>query len=96
MSHLRPTTFQVLVDPELAVLYALTAALDATHQALLAAHPELEHEGFVSEHSLELEAPTWLADSIITHISGLEVAIQRYCHEVLRARSRSELDDIPF
>lgn len=96
MSHLRPTTFQLLVDPELAVLYALGATLDITHQALLAAHPELEHEGFVDERSLGFEAPTWLADGIITHINGLEVAIQRYCHEVLRARSRSELDDIPF
>jgi hypothetical protein len=86
----------VLVDPELAVLYALSATLDVTRQALLAAHPDLEHEDFDSERPMELEATGWLADSVITHINGLEVAIQRYCHEVERARSRCEIDDLPF
>ena len=96
MSQLRPSTFQLLVDPELAVLYALCATLDVTRQALLAAHPELEHEDFDGQRPLQLEAAGWLADSIINHINGLEIATQRYCHEVLRARSCSELDDLPF
>jgi hypothetical protein len=96
MSPFRPTTFQVLVDPELAVLYALCATLDVTRQALLAAHPALEHEDFEDERPMELEAAGWLADSIITHINGLEVAVQSYHQEVQRARGRSELDDLPF
>lgn len=96
MSRFNPTTFRLLEDPELAVLYALSATLDVTRQALLAACPELEHESFLGEYPLKLEPTTWLADSIIIHINGLEVAIQRYCHEVERTRSHDEVDDIPF
>lgn len=94
MSQL-PSSDQLLADPELAVLHALGAALAATQRALLAAHPELE-EDLAGDRPLELPGAGWIADSILTHINGLEQSIQRYRQEVQRARRCQLNDELPF
>jgi hypothetical protein len=90
-----PTLDQLLADPELAVLHALRAALAATQQALLAAHPELEHDDFAGDRSLKLTGAGWIADGLLTQLTGLDTSLQRYRHEVARARAASRQED-PF
>jgi hypothetical protein len=89
-----PTLDALLVDPELAVLHALGAALAAAQQALLAAHPELEEDDFAGERALKLTGAGWIADGILTQVTGLEVSLQRYRREVARTRAQPHED--PF
>jgi hypothetical protein len=90
-----PTLDQLLVDPELAVLHALGAALAAAQRALLAAHPELEDDDFAGERALKLSGAGWIADGILTQVTGLELSLQRYRREVARSRA-APLPDDPF
>jgi hypothetical protein len=64
--------------------------------ALLAAHPQLEEEDLAGDRPLELPGAGWIADSILTHISGLEQSIQRYLQEIQRARRCQLNDEFPF
>lgn len=66
-----PTTDQLAVAPELALLSALEATLDATISALLAAHPELR--------SRNGRLPSaQIADVVIARSLELREAINRY------------------
>jgi hypothetical protein len=87
MSDGPPSLGQLLADPELAVLHALAAALAAAQQALLAAHPELEEDDFAGDRSLKLSGAGWIADGLLTQLTGLEASLQRYRREVARARA---------
>lgn len=95
MSHLTPTTGQLLASPELAILHALEACLAAAQHALLAAYPELEQEHLCSERPLLLGGSGWIADAIVTQSSGLSASIARYRRELERAR-QEHLSQHPF
>ncbi len=95
MSYLLPTTDQLLAAPELAILHALEASLAAAQRALLTAYPELEQEDLCGDRLLHLGSSGWIADAIITQISGLSSSIARYRHEFERAR-QARLRDHPF
>jgi hypothetical protein len=95
MSHLLPTTGQLLAAPELAILHALEAGLAAAHRALLTAYPELQEEDLCDDRPLHLNGSGWIADAIITQISGLSTSIARYRREFERAR-QARLHDPPF
>ena len=95
MSHLAPTTDQLLASPELAILHALEASLAAAQHALLAAYPELEQEELCSERPLLLGGSGWIADAIITQSCGLSASIARYRRELERAR-QARLSQSPF
>jgi hypothetical protein len=95
MSHLTPTTGQLLASPELAILHALEACLAAAQGALLAAYPELEQEDLGSDRPLLLGGSGWIADAIITQSFGLSASIARYRREFERAR-QARLSHSPF
>ena len=95
MTNELPSLDQLLVDPELAILHALGAALAAAQRALLAAHPELEDDDFAGERCLKLTNAGWIADGILIQVTGLEASLQRYRREVARFRAASLHED-PF
>jgi len=80
-----PTPYDLAERPELATLHLLESALAIAERALLAAHPSLEQADFFP-HAPELEIEDWIADALLTHISGLETALGRY-HAQLRRRA---------
>jgi hypothetical protein len=94
MSHLLPTTDQLLAAPELAILHALASCLAAAHHALLTAYPELQ-EDLGGDGPLQLNGSGWIADAIVTQIPGLSASIARYRREFERARL-ARLSDLPF
>jgi hypothetical protein len=80
-----PPTHEDLVNhPELAALHLLESALVTAERALLAAHPDLQQADFFPQ-APELEIEDWIADAVLTHVSGLKVALGRY-HAQLRRR----------
>ena len=81
--------------PELAILHALDATLTAAHRALLAAHPDLDEEDLCGDRPLDLDGSGWIADAIVTQISGLSASIARYRREIDRAR-RPRFSTYPF
>ncbi|MFL5349970.1 MAG: hypothetical protein ACJ8AT_34775 [Hyalangium sp.] len=95
MSHLLPTTDQLLAAPELAILHALEASLAAAQRALLTAYPELEQEDLCGDTPLHLNGSGWIADAILTQSAALCVSIARYRREFERAR-QARLGDPPF
>lgn len=95
MSHLTPTTDQLLAAPELAILHALEACLAAAQCALLTAYPELEQEDLCGDRPLHLNGSGWIADAILTQIAGLSASISRYRREFERAR-QARLPGFPF
>lgn len=95
MSHLAPTTDQLLAAPELAILHALEASLAAAQCALLTAYPELEEEELCGDRPLLLNGSGWIADAILTQIAGLSSSITRYRREFERAR-QARLRAHPF
>lgn len=84
MSRLPPTSDELMVSPELAILHALAAALTAAERALLAAHPELEEEDLCPDAPPRLNGTGWIADAILTHIAGLDACVGRYFAEERR------------
>lgn len=80
-----PTVFDLVESPELAPLHALQTALTLAGRALEAAHPDLD-EADLHEEPFSVEG--YLADAILTHIGGLDVAIQRYRHLIEYRRRR--------
>jgi hypothetical protein len=78
-----PTPFDLAERPELAALHLLESTLAITERALLAAHPSLEQAEFFPQ-APDLEIEDWIADAILTHISGLETALQRYRAQLRR------------
>jgi hypothetical protein len=78
MSFELPSPLQLVDAPELAALHVLEVTLATAQHAILAAHPDLEEQSFLSIEE-------WLADAILVHVSGLEVAVRRY-REQLRRR----------
>jgi hypothetical protein len=76
----------------LQVLCSLEASLAYSRAAVLAAHPALVGED-ASRHGppVKLDAASWIADEILTHLAGLKEALGRYAVEVDRARTRSLL-----
>jgi hypothetical protein len=75
-----PLTCADVVDsPELAVLVVLAVALDATIEAIYAAHPELASgECFHDRPSGEF----WVADAIVNHAAALKASLDTYRHAV--------------
>lgn len=74
-----PTPFEMLESPELGPLHALQSALELVERILGAAHPDLvQMDLFPNCPPLSTDA--YLADAVLTHIAGLEVAIARYRH----------------
>jgi hypothetical protein len=95
MSHLLPTTDQLLAAPELAILHALETSLAAAQLALLTAYPELQEDNHCVDRPLQLNGSGWIADAIVTQITGLSASIARYRLEFERARL-ARLPDHPF
>ena len=95
MNRPPPTSDELLASPELAVLYALEAALVATERALLAAHPELEEEDLCAEGSPRLRGTGWIADALLLHIAGMTACLNRYAAEARREREPGHSAD-PF
>ncbi|MFL5344160.1 MAG: hypothetical protein ACJ8AT_05170 [Hyalangium sp.] len=94
MSHLLPTTDPLLAAPELAILHALETSLAAAQRALLTAYPELQDDLCI-DRPLQLNGSGWIADAIVTQITGLSASIARYRREFERARL-ARLPDRPF
>jgi hypothetical protein len=82
-----PTTDEVAERPELAALHLLESSLAMTERALLAVHPDLDQADFFPQ-APPLDADAWIADAIVTHISALQTALQRYRAELRRQRAR--------
>ncbi len=79
-----PSELEALLGqaPELAALWTLEAALRASQAALHAVHSELREEDFaLAPHSPSAQA--CLADALLNHMEGLQVALKRYCSLVL-------------
>lgn len=72
-----PNPSELTETPELAILYALDAALHAAESALVAAHPELEEQGLSAE-PLPLSTRAAFADAMLNQISNLTAWISRY------------------
>ena len=81
-----PSTSDLAERPELAALHLLDACLETAETALLAAHPELEQAVFFPQ-APPLDPDAWIADAIVTHISALQTALQRYRAELCRQRA---------
>jgi len=83
-------------NPEMATLHILGGVLSVAQRVLLCAHPQLE--GVNAVPSSELSALATLADSMLTHIAGLQSALQRYPQELRRHYQRllHEEREIPF
>lgn len=94
MSHQLPTTDQLLAAPELAILHALETSLAAAQRALLTAYPELQDD-LCCDTPLQLNGSGWIADAIVTQITGLSTSIARYRREFERAQL-ARLPDHPF
>ncbi len=89
-----PTPDLLAESPELAILEALSVELAIANHALIAANPELESDDFIRE----LPGPAvqvCLADAILTHITGLQSALERYRTYVLGADRRREILPAP-
>lgn len=83
-----PTPSDLAERPELAALHVLESSLEVAEHALLAAHPDLEHADFFPL-APPLDSDAWIADSILTLISGIQTALQRYHAELYRQHKRS-------
>ncbi len=84
MHHILPEPYQLAESPELAILYALDAALVATETALVAAYPELEDADFCAEAPPRLSADAYVADAVLTEVTALQSAVRRYVALVRR------------
>jgi hypothetical protein len=89
-----PTSHELIVAPELAILIALDQLLELVNFTLVAVHP-----GLVSERSLlhPLDPQAVLADQLIQHGARLAKAMNRYRAAVLAALHHPDTDDdLPF
>lgn len=73
--------------PELAVIEVLDGTLAVTANALLAAHAELGSGDFACEIP-EASVAACLADAILTNLTALQNAIDRYRAYVLNSAAR--------
>lgn len=76
-----PMPFNMLESPELGLLHALQSALELAERILGVVHPELEQMDLFPDCP-PFSREAYLADAVLTHIAGLEVAIARYRHLV--------------
>ncbi len=84
---MRPTPVHLAEFPELAVIEVLDSALAVTANALFAVHAELESSDFTSEIP-DVSVAACLADAVMTNLTALQTAIDRYRSYVLNADSR--------
>lgn len=93
-----PTPDQLNDAPELAIVAALQATLEASEAALFAANRELEFDDRPLDES-DLQPPrVWIAHAILESIQQLNHLLSRYRHAIERAEQRrlARFDDIPF
>jgi hypothetical protein len=83
MTPTPPTLIELAETPELAVLHALEIALLLVERTLLATHPELDQADFFPA-APPLTADAWIADAILTHVTGLELTLGRYKAQLRR------------
>ena len=83
MTPTPPTRIELAEAPELAVLHALEIALLLVERTLLATHPELDQADFFPA-APPLTADAWIADAILTHVTGLELTLGRYKAQLRR------------
>jgi hypothetical protein len=95
MSTPLPSSLELAQWPELAILHALHAALQATERALLAAHPELEEIELAGD--LQALSPmACVADLLLTHLACIDGAINRYTAQLPRLGSPLSKDGDAF
>jgi hypothetical protein len=95
--RLSPTSSAVVVlarSPEMAMVELLESAVAIATRALFAANPELESGEFLAELP-EPSVQACLADAVLTHLNGLETAINNYCTYVVEHHERSVEDTNP-
>ena len=73
--------------PELAIIEVLDGALAVTANALLAAHAELGSGDFATEIP-DVSVAACLADAMLTNLTAMQAAIDRYRAYVLNADAR--------
>ncbi len=87
MRHPIPPPPLLVESPELGVLHSVQALGDVALRMLLAAHPELEQADFFPD-SPPLVVDAYLAEAIVTHLDGLDSAIDRYRHCLAQVERR--------
>lgn len=96
-----PTPYDLFEAPELASVEALTAVLDVTVAAVVAANPELLDDGW-RDGPRGPSAQVWIADTIDAyahaHAHALRAVLNRYRTAVELARNdpRRAIDEVPF
>jgi hypothetical protein len=95
MTDNAPSPLELAQAPELAVLHLLESALLLTQRALVAVYPEIEQEDFFPT-APPLTNEAWLADSIGTHIAGLQCALDRYRALMRRHSAPSSRNKLEF
>ena len=92
-----PTPYDLFEAPELASVEALTAVLDVTVVAVVAANPELLDDGW-RDGPRGPSAQVWIADTIVAHAHALRAVLDRYRIVVELARNDPHrvIDDVPF
>lgn len=78
-----PTPLELAEAPELGILHALESILVLAERTLLAAYPELDQADFFPA-APPLTADAWIADAILTHVTGLEATLGRYRAQLRR------------
>ena len=81
------TPLELAEFPELAVIEIVDGALAVTANALFAAHPELGSDDFTRELP-DASVAACLADAVITNLTALQTAIERYRLYVLNSEAR--------
>lgn len=93
MSTPLPSSLELAESPELAILHALHATLQASERALLAAHPELEERDLCVD-LLPVTPMACAADLLLIHLAGIDSAIHRYTAQLRQSsvlgRSRND------
>lgn len=92
-----PTPYDLFEAPELASVAALTAVLEVTVAAVVAANPELLDDGW-RERRGGPTAQVWTADAIVAHAHALRAVLDRYriAVELARIDPHRAAEDVPF
>ena len=90
MRDILSSTWRLAESPELVVLHVLDATVAAAEVALLATHPELENLDSCAEAPPALSTDAYVADALLTSITALRSALERYVG-LLRRRSTARL-----
>ena len=88
-----PSNKQLKRHPQMAILAALQTTLEVANFALLAAHPQVQGPGNLSDHNPSDAA--WMASKILNQLTALHIDIDWYRYYVTKDKSQS-LSDLLF